>query len=532
MAFPLTQEYAGSGGSRARLVVFLIQVFWHPIGAIISGLFGLFMLFAVFSKSGNEKQGSHPTGSQAPGISDKPIAQRLSVVALMSDGKAHLSTDALQKALHYLNPAEPVKAEAIEFPAPSTGGWLTRARFGVHAVRLTGIPEPLSQKIQLETLYHSLSRPEWLEPMGRHRAQIVLQYERGTDNPAEQMQALHVVASALLGLGLLGIVDEGATNAIPSAELERNFQTRELLLYGRLLPINTFTGVVQKVLPDGRVWFASRGHERFGAPNFAYRGTSNEAGMVTQHFNDLLNYIYRHKVVIEAGHTTELSEHFVRFAEPQADESFLVDGNTTTLTLLPENESQPTTTPPSSQTVSEERVSEQTGSGQTVSTQTPLAPAAAYRPLGVDELEWIDRQTQHAERILMGFSGQDYAQPRDPAGIVADLTASLEPIRARGYSREQLHKLALPFGLLCGSQVVRAHGYLWARPSADRFVVYTANVNSLDPVEMMRGVFLENDDGLKLSATFNLFSPQTQDAAKRSSSLAEDAIPGLRLGLN
>ena len=481
--FPLDHWYNASGGYRARLVVYAIELFWGPIGIILSIGFGLLMFMVTFSKD-RETVSRDPKKPQSAQSLEKRSTPRNAVTALMPRGATQLTTAALQKALKQLDPSATSSAEIIELPDGSTEKRLARARFGNHVVRLTGLNTPISQAVQLETIYHSSFPSALLAPMYDHGAQIGLQYERGTDDPALQMEALHIVACALLDAGLLGIVDERACNAVPRAYFERAMKNRTGLDYASGLPSEVCTGTVQHVQSDASVWFASRGFERFGAPNFAVKGDANHAALAHEFFNKMLNYIYVYKAGVEAGHTSDLGGHFVRFYEPAANEAFLRYGNHETLVIAIEDEqavplepparstSAPSLEPRNLPTAVSFSVERTMGTGDLVSMQLFLTRvSAAHVPLTAAESQWMRGHIDLAVGLMLSLIGKKDTKQTTNLNDIYDLVKAIDVLKIRGFSPEQERQLSLEFGLLFGELIAAKYDFKWSRPSSESFVI-------------------------------------------------------------
>jgi hypothetical protein len=377
-----------------------------------------------------------------------------------------------------------------------------------------------------------------------------LQYERGSDDPAVQMETLHIVACALLEVRLLGIVDEQACTAVPRAYFEEALKSRAGLEYTSALPSEVCTGTVQLVQPDASVWFASRGFERFGAPNFAVKGDANHAPLAHEFFNKLLNYAYLHKASVEAGHTTELGGSFVRFYEPASNEGFLRHGNRTTLVIVVEGSDQSQHMAPPARgsntmaSVSASAVAARAtvnGTAQTVAIpaaalplefpQTPVT--AAHRALSTTEREWVDGHAQHALKTIMGLNGQNSLSGKDNLSLVHDLEKAIGVVQTRGYSLEQKQQLGLQMGLLYGRLIVTQYSLAWARPSEHSFVVHNPQT-AIDPVALVRDLIVNgaaSAHGLvRLFQSAQTLAGRVVTPITSVSSRGED-VPGFQLGL-
>ncbi len=506
----------------------LMQMLWNPIGAVIAFVIGSIILLLALLP--NQKKTDSQMAQSAQDL-EQHNAPRNTIIALMPEGEMRLSNQALQNAVQHFYPNQDSQAEVTELPQATPQKWLARARFGDHVVRMVGKPMAISQAVQHETLFHSAHPSAMLDSMNAHQAHIALQYERGSDQPAEQLEALHIVASALLAQGLLGIADEQACNALPRLLIERNFQTRQLLEYKDMLPSEMYTGTVRKVQPDGTIWFGSRGFERFGLPNFVYRGTTNDANTAHELFNRVLNYIHTTGAKIDADHTVEFGDHQIKFSKPDV-ETYFAHGNTPTLLMTIEEPFDPGEAPDPSQTelrpIEPENFQPEQPRAAPITTPISAATPPRHNPLNPAELEWINSHGLHALRLLGGFSGKSYSQAPseipEAMEIIADMVDALGKVKTGGYSAEQKQKVAMQLGLLWGQQTVQAYGFTWARPTAQSFVVIDEDNEEIDPVEMIQQILLGEDEPIKASAIFNMSSPLRKSI--------ELDLPSMRLDLN
>ncbi len=495
--FPLDHWYEAHGGLRARLIIYALELFWGPIGIVISSGFGALMLLVTFGKNTEPKA---DTKKPQPAQSlEKRSMPRNTITALMPARAIQLSTADLQRTLEKLLPDSASSAEVIELPDGTAHKRLARARFGDHVVRLAGLDQLISQAVQLETIDHSSFPAALTAPLHDHRAQIGLQYERGSDDPAVQMEVLHILACALLNNGLLGVVDQQACNAVPSAYFEQLLREgRAALEYTTGLPSEICTGTVQFVQPDAAVWFASRGFERFGAPNFAVKGDADDAPRAHEFFNKLLNYVHLHRASVEAGHTTELGGQLVRFYEPSVSEGFLRHGQHTTLVIAVENKAEIPLEPPTRSSNASKLdprslpvptpLTVPRASGEEVTITLLLTRvSSAHVKLTNAESQWKDAHIYLAINLMHSLTETPSASKTTNLDDVYDLVRAIDVLRTRGFSHEQLKRAALQFGLYFGEMIASEQKLTWARPTDNSFVIHNKRT-ALDTVAFVQDI--------------------------------------------
>jgi hypothetical protein len=87
-----------------------------------------------------------------------------------------------------------------------------------------------------------------------------------------------------------------------------------------------FTGFVKFKTDDG-VWFASKGHHMFGAPDLAMFGAGERPSDVLDIFMNIFAYVMAKKTRIAAGHTLQIADNdylkFRKLAEDNPWKDFL-----------------------------------------------------------------------------------------------------------------------------------------------------------------------------------------------------------------
>jgi hypothetical protein len=202
---------------------------------------------------------------------------------------------------------------------------LADVTLGPHRIKLMGFSEPLTDYMQRNTIHMSNWPDQAKQVMYAHRAHLVCSYESGSDDPAEQLFALYKVAAAFAPQNLLGVIDKTAMTANPVGLINDLFGRiqLEMVLNDHDIPYAAWIGILKLVKPDGEVWWVSRGHERFGAPDLAHLAPLGQGERIMDLFEGLLKYMYFHQARIETGHTAEMHQTQLRFVEPYEYQEYI-----------------------------------------------------------------------------------------------------------------------------------------------------------------------------------------------------------------
>ncbi|GGJ25805.1 hypothetical protein [Deinococcus roseus] len=188
--------------------------------------------------------------------------------------------------------------------------------FGEHQIRVQGLPAALPREVQQRTIHFSNWPQSVKDGLYHHRAHLICTYEGHSEDPRAQLLALYQLATAFSSLGLLAVVDEAAHNVTPVHVLQEVFTGLQVSDLQQDFPVLLWTNLLKFHRPDGSIWYATRGFERFDAPNFAMLGQPGEGNRIFDLLGALLRYVVYHKAALAAGHTAELGAHLLHFAEP------------------------------------------------------------------------------------------------------------------------------------------------------------------------------------------------------------------------
>ncbi|GEM47119.1 hypothetical protein DC3_27540 [Deinococcus cellulosilyticus NBRC 106333 = KACC 11606] len=195
--------------------------------------------------------------------------------------------------------------------------------FGPHKIRVVGLPAALPRDVQQRTIHLSHWPQTTKDSLYQHRAHLVCFYEGTREDAREQLLALYQLALAFGNLGLLGVADEAAFNVTPVAVVQDIFTSMKVGDLKTDFPAMLWTNLLKFHRPDGPIWYATRGFERFGAPNFALLGQPGEAAETFDLFTALLRYVVSSGAELQAGHTAEVGNLPLRFVAPYEYEDFL-----------------------------------------------------------------------------------------------------------------------------------------------------------------------------------------------------------------
>ena len=187
--------------------------------------------------------------------------------------------------------------------------------FDQHYVQVAGLANPLPQPVIDRTINISLWQAQIKAGMRRHQAHLSLVYRGKAPDPVERMIALYQVAHSLNNENLLGVVNEPAWTAHPTADF---LSIEKIEQYREEIPFILWFGYVRIFVDKQRYWLVTKGHHLFDVPDLAYFVESAvEEETVINHFINLFYYLYDQDVFVTAGDTLEIGEsgETMRFSE-------------------------------------------------------------------------------------------------------------------------------------------------------------------------------------------------------------------------
>lgn len=241
-------------------------------------------------------------------------------ILLLLTGSAPLDGPAVCRALAAIEPLKippTFSSRLADDPAAPPGNvFYGRFEFDSHVIDVVGLDVPVPQAVLDRTVEASAWTGEGRQAMLQHKAHCVLIHQGGGSNPLEKHLALFKLAFALGGDRLAGVLHESAWTCAP-AQVVREFGSQEMLKACRdQIPPIVFTGFI-KFHDEGRIWFATKGHHLFGAPDFVMEGTADDKPSdVLDLFMNIFLYVMGSDRELQPGHTMQIAEEiFLRFGE-------------------------------------------------------------------------------------------------------------------------------------------------------------------------------------------------------------------------
>ena len=232
--------------------------------------------------------------------------------------------DSLLPALHliYAGSAFPAPDQGIfasriqrftgQDPSNPTADWQIRSSdkclgdlgFNGHHIQVAGLAIPLPPGVIDRTINVSPWQAQINAGLRQHQSHLSLVYRSGSPDPVERMVALYQAAHTLKDENLLGLVNEPAWTAHPTADF---LSPDRIEGYRKNLPFILWFGYVRIFVDKQRYWLVTKGHHLFDVPDLAYDVESEkEEQSVIDHFINLFYYLYEQDVVVQPGDTLEI----------------------------------------------------------------------------------------------------------------------------------------------------------------------------------------------------------------------------------
>ena len=176
-----------------------------------------------------------------------------------------------------------------------------------HEVHIMGIDTILPRDLQNRTIHASTYAKSIKDQLQNHRAHMHCTYTGDNDSPLEQMLILYQVAAAFAPLGLLGVIDEVACVAHPARVVKEVALSTNRHQLKKDIPTAFWTSLNRVKRPDGLVWYATRGFERFRSPNYALLAQDGQAEDVLEVFTMLLKEVVFEKAAYQVGQSIHLA---------------------------------------------------------------------------------------------------------------------------------------------------------------------------------------------------------------------------------
>ncbi len=204
---------------------------------------------------------------------------------------------------------------ALDWQIQSADKCLGDLHFGSHPIKIAGLSAPLPSEVIDRTINVSLWQAQIKAGMRGHQSHLSLVYGNGSLNPTERMVALYQAAYAFKSENLIGVVNEPAWTAHPTAD----FLTIEKIKgYQQEIPFMLWFGYVRVFVDKQRYWLVTKGHHLFDVPDLAcFINSLEEEERVINNFVNLFYYLYEQDVFVNAGDTLEIGKtgEILQFSE-------------------------------------------------------------------------------------------------------------------------------------------------------------------------------------------------------------------------
>lgn len=178
--------------------------------------------------------------------------------------------------------------------------------FGDHHIQVGGLSAPLPAEVVDRTINVSLWQAQIKAGMRQHQSHLSLVYQGESRDPIDRMIALYQAAHAFKNENLLGVVNEPAWTAHPTADF---LSIEKIEGFRREIPFILWFGYVRIFLDKQRYWLVTKGHHLFDVPDLAcfIESSETEEGVIT-HFINLFYYLFEQDVVVAPGDTVKIGE--------------------------------------------------------------------------------------------------------------------------------------------------------------------------------------------------------------------------------
>lgn len=263
---------------------------------------------------------------------------------VLLDGPPQVNAAGVINALSKIEPltVAPKWRDRLAEAATAGGVVYGTIEFDSHRIDVIGLDAPVPAQVVDRTLGASHWSGGGRAGMEAHVAHFVLNHAGGGANPLEKYIALYKVAVALGGANLAGVLIDAAWTCAPAAAV-REFGKADFLKACReQMPPILFTGFV-RFSDEEQTWYASKGQDVFGVPDFVMPGGSDTPSEALDLFMNIFLYVVGSARDLQAGHTMQIADEiFLRFGELEPDyphrEVLSGAGRTLTITRIGKDE--------------------------------------------------------------------------------------------------------------------------------------------------------------------------------------------------
>ena len=182
--------------------------------------------------------------------------------------------------------------------------------------QLVGFDIPLPPEICDYTVGCAYGKREELEDMGNHTYHMIAFYKGSSTDYNVIYNRFAKLAYGFLNDSFVGMANGYAWNVITPSLLKGLFEDERMSEFASTPAMMVRRNFV-KMPYDNKVWFVTKGNNIYGVHEYAFKGDSFEdSQMVYDMFEDIFNYEYTEKPVIEAGHTLQIGDDvYLRFRD-------------------------------------------------------------------------------------------------------------------------------------------------------------------------------------------------------------------------
>jgi hypothetical protein len=199
--------------------------------------------------------------------------------------------------------------------------------------RLVGFDLPAPK----ESVERSISCSHWSQDektiLRHHKAHVAIECMNGEADATVQIAACLKLINTLSDQSLVGIVDDAAWNCWPARVLAFESSTSAIESASETLPLGLWNGFVKFFKSQDEVWYCTKGLHRWGVPDFAYLGSSQDADKTLDWFTRLFDHARKTNSNFEVGDTCTLSESARFVFVPVTEYAEYLDGPLKTLVL-------------------------------------------------------------------------------------------------------------------------------------------------------------------------------------------------------
>jgi len=178
--------------------------------------------------------------------------------------------------------------------------------FKDHHIQVSGLSAPLPPEVVDRTINVSLWQTQIKAGLRQHQSHLSLVYRGQSPDPIERMTALYQAAHALNHEDLLGVVNEPAWTAHPTADF---LSIEKIIGFRKAIPFILWIGYVRIFVDKQRYWLVTKGHHLFDVPDLAFFiESAAEEENVINHFVNIFYYLFEQDVMVAPGDTLEIGK--------------------------------------------------------------------------------------------------------------------------------------------------------------------------------------------------------------------------------